>query len=107
MWSYPHAIKKISSKKKENKRDAQERNEERKMERNENGYPIATSQGGGVDCRGTNGDNAVDASLGERPLAYAYVPVQGWRMLYSPAEALRRGTLFEELYMPMEVYGRE
>lgn len=78
-----------------------------KMERNENGYPTATSRGSGADCRGIDAESVVGASLGERPLAYAYVPIQGWRMLYTPAEALKNGTLFEELYMPMEVYGRE
>ncbi|MBR2930230.1 MAG: spore coat associated protein CotJA [Clostridia bacterium] len=47
------------------------------------------------------------ASLEDRLLAYAYVPIEKWRMLYSPEQALLRGTLFEELDKPMEVYGRE
>ena len=67
------------------------------MERNEKGYPVPVT-----DCPETDA-----ATLHDKPLAYAYVPVQRWRMLYSPEEALERATLFEELYMPIEVYGHE
>ena len=67
------------------------------MERNEKGYPIPATE-----CPETDA-----ATLHDKPLAYAYVPVQRWRMLYSPEEALERATLFEELYMPIEVYGHE
>ena len=35
-------------------------------------------------------------------LAMVYSPLQCWRMLYSPEEALMKGTLFEELYKPLE-----
>jgi hypothetical protein len=35
-------------------------------------------------------------------LAMAYVPMQCWRMLYSPDYGLTRGTLFEELDLPLE-----
>ena len=45
--------------------------------------------------------------LDEMKLAYVYAPNQMFRMLYSANEALHHGTLFEELYKPMEVYGRE
>ena len=48
-----------------------------------------------------------EATLFDKPLGYAYVPIQRWRMLYPIDEALKRATLFEELYMPMEVYGHE
>ena len=41
------------------------------------------------------------------PLAYVYAPNQKFCMLYSARDALAHGTLFEELYKPMEVYGRE
>ena len=41
------------------------------------------------------------------PLAYVYAPSQQFRLLYSAKDALSHGTLFEELYKPMEVYGRE
>ena len=71
------------------------------MERNEKGNVLTQKQGGG-DCVTDE-----DATLHGLPLAYAYVPVQRWRMLYSPEEALNKGTLFEELYKPMEVYGNE
>ena len=47
------------------------------------------------------------ATLFDKPLGYAYVPIQRWRMLYTPDKGLARGTLFEELDMPMEVYGNE
>ena len=47
------------------------------------------------------------ATLNDKPLAYAYVPIQRWRMMYDPDKGLRRGTIFEELDMPMEVYGNE
>jgi len=33
-------------------------------------------------------------------LAHAYIPWQHFKNSYPPAEALRRGTLFPELYMP-------
>ncbi len=38
-------------------------------------------------------------------LAMVYSPKQYWRKLYSPADALARGTLFTELDMPLEVRG--
>ncbi len=67
------------------------------MERNLNGFPEAG-----------NGCNANEAmSLGDKPLAYAYVPIQSFRMMYPVSDALSHGTLFEELYKPMEVYGNE
>lgn len=37
-----------------------------------------------------------------RQLAMVYSPMQCWRMLYDSEEALKRGTLFEELYKPLE-----
>ena len=67
------------------------------MEKNENGYPRQSSV-----CYETE-----EATLHDKPLAYAYVPIQQWRMMYSPEDALAHGTLFEELYKPMEVYGNE
>lgn len=45
--------------------------------------------------------------LDNMPLAYVYAPDQVFRMLYTANDALKKGTLFEELYKPMEVYGRE
>lgn len=97
------------------------------MERNENGMPNA--RGGAMrtedmtdrGCRNPmnigghsgetsgNGDGSCggDGYLGGMPLAYVYAPDQKFRMMYSPEDALSHGTLFEELYKPMEVYGRE
>jgi hypothetical protein len=40
-------------------------------------------------------------------LAYVYAPSQRFCMLYSAEDALSHGTLFEALYKPKEVYGRE
>lgn len=80
------------------------------MLKNENGCPCMNTAPQGartgetamhMGCGGT-GD-----CLDEKPLAYAYVPDQRFRMLYSAEQALAHGTLFEELYKPMEVYGRE
>ena len=47
------------------------------------------------------------ATLHDMPLGYAYVPIQRFRMMYSPEDALAHGTMFEELYKPLEVYGNE
>lgn len=96
------------------------------MDKNENGYPGGTvggvtdqnrpggcnppdrPNGGVVGGVGTgNGCGGSDTCLDERPLAYVYAPDQHFRMLYSAYEALAHGTLFEELYKPKEVYGRE
>ncbi|HLV08578.1 MAG TPA: spore coat associated protein CotJA [Halanaerobiales bacterium] len=35
-------------------------------------------------------------------LAHAYIPYQEFREAYSPEQALRRGTLFPELWMPYQ-----
>lgn len=88
------------------------------MERNENGMPMARGNTDTEDMRkmdgrtpmsmGDNGDGCGGGGcLDEAPLAYVYAPSQKFRMMYSPEEALAHGTLFEELYKPMEVYGRE
>ena len=62
------------------------------MEKNENGRPIlrenATVKREGVCDEGLQ-------------LAMVYSPYQSFRMLYSPDTALKRGTLFEELYKPL------
>ena len=39
-------------------------------------------------------------------IAYAYVPVQELEDTYEPAKGLMRGTIFPELDLPMEVYGK-
>lgn len=43
---------------------------------------------------------------GDVSLAYVYAPKQSFCMLYSDSDALTHGTLFEQLYKPMEVYPR-
>ena len=105
------------------------------MERNENGVPVApnSARGNALDdffrnrpegterrdgCRNArsaqdgchnpqNGDTGMDVMGDSLPLAYAYVPWQSWRMLYTPDVALKNGTLFEELNKPLGVYGNE
>lgn len=67
---------------------------------NQNGGTV-----GGVGTNHTCGGNGT--CLDNMPLAYVYAPDQFFRMLYSANDALKHGTLFEELYKPMEVYGRE
>lgn len=71
---------------------------EEKMERNENGYPTPVVE----DCPEND-----EATLHGMRIGYAYVPIQRFRMLYTPEDALKHGTLFEELYMPLGVYGNE
>ena len=64
--------------------------------------------GGSVGGVGTNHSCGGNGScLDSMPLAYVYAPDQVFRMLYTANDAMRHGTLFEELYKPMEVYGRE
>ncbi len=94
------------------------------MEKNENGYPVAPrmadenrsatdmrDQGAEMQRNSTQprqrpcGDS--QNGINSWPLAYVYAPSQRFCMLYSAEEALKHGTLFEELYKPMEVYGRE
>lgn len=68
---------------------------------NGNGNAINNGSVGHNGCGGTG--NCLDY----KPLAYVYAPHQHFRLLYSAKDALSHGTLFEELYKPMEVYGRE
>ena len=107
------------------------------MDKNENGYPVIDGNGGtvgGVTDEGGNGNGCGGicgnccgggnvggvtggtnghscggdgTCLDAMPLAYVYAPDQMFRLLYSANEALKHGTLFEELYKPKEVYGRE
>ena len=75
------------------------------MEKNENGYALDGAQRNAGSCnpggmtspaRGTEG-----CSEGLQ-LAMVYSPYQSWRKLLNPDEALKHGTLFEELYKPLQ-----
>lgn len=96
------------------------------MERNENGVPVTPRSDSGTNAldgffkgqragndgrdgcgKPKNGDTGMDICSDSLPLAYAYVPWQKWRLLYSPEAALANGTLFEELNKPLGVYGNE
>lgn len=46
------------------------------------------------------------SSSRDKNLARAYVPFQYMNQVYSPEEALRKGTIFPELYKPYEFNGR-
>lgn len=81
---------------------------------NGNGASGGNSNGNSGGNGGANGNGNMNHSCGGRgdcldllPLAYVYAPDQPFRMLYTAEGALGHGTLFEELYKPMEVYGRE
>ena len=74
------------------------------MDRNENGMPMPDNRSNG---NGINPGCGGGGRLMDKPLAYVYAPDQAFRMLYSANDALRHGTLFEELYKPKEVYGNE
>lgn len=92
------------------------------MERNENGMRVRLGgenrEGRDYSCPGTgeiwqgghqggNGQSACRGECSQKQLAMVYAPMQCWRMIYSPSEALRHGTLFEELYKPLEGHGHE
>ena len=78
------------------------------MERNQNGYPTSPRYECGdtrrMGCGEQNGCG--NMPLDSMPVGYAYVPMQKFRMLYNEENALKHGTLFEELYLPMEVYAK-
>jgi len=80
------------------------------MEKNENGYSEYNVRRGNTSggCQGNTpplereNRNADSRDLsGQRQLAMVYSPYQCWRMIYTPADALMHGTLFEELYKPL------
>ena len=71
--------------------------------------PRCRAGGSGINGCGycENGNTGTDVALDSLPLAYAYIPWQKWRLLYSPEDALKNGTMFEELNKPLGVYGNE
>ena len=99
------------------------------MEKNENGYSeyffgnrsIERRSSNGSGCAGrdtrrndgigngagmgTETDDGTSCPMNTRQLAMVYSPYQHWRMLYSPDEALDHGTMFMELYKPLEECG--
>lgn len=84
------------------------------MERNENGYSSYNFSRTAPGCEGGCAQGAPRENSGNgarymqsentsnERLAMAYVPMQRWRMLYAPDAALMRGTMFEELDLPLE-----
>ena len=53
-----------------------------------------------------SGCNCNFSAMDNFPLSMAYVPMQKFRKLYTPEEALCNGTLFEELNLPFLGYKR-
>ena len=79
--------------------------EEKKMERNQNGYPIRNAAPSTEEnMNGADTTHSGSECINSMPLAYCYVPMQSFRLLYEPEKALCRGTLFEELDLPLGVY---
>ena len=76
-------------------------------EKKENGRAKeGCSEGRGAQ-EGAEKRDTASTECDQVPLAYVYSPNQKFCMLYSAEDALKHGTLFENLYKPMEVYGRE
>ena len=75
-------------------------NEELSQRRDDMAYPPRTN------CQGERNDykstDRLTWGLENHPLASVYSPIQIWRNLYDPDEALKRGTLFKELDLPFE-----
>jgi len=86
------------------------------MEKNENGFIARdrninssdaqreSNSNSRLNCRGERdeGDASVSPNCSDWQLAMVYSPFQCWRMLYSVEDALSHGTLFEELFKPLE-----
>lgn len=85
------------------------------MERNENGlssllyrrdtascFNADAGNGGNADPGAEGGGALRCEGCGQKQLAMVYSPMQCWRRLHTPDEALTKGTLFEELYKPYE-----
>lgn len=47
--------------------------------------------------------NGLAYGVTDRPLAIVYSPIQEWRMLYDREFGLSKGTIFEELDLPLTV----
>ena len=69
------------------------------MEKNRNGIPVIP---GGQRCSEDRTERATEHFVMGPQLAMVYSPIQNWRMLLTPEAALEKGTLFEELYKPLE-----
>ena len=79
------------------------------MERNENGLssPMRNTTPNVSDNAENTRERDMDygcrcEGCGSRQLAMVYSPMQCWRRLYTPEDALIKGTLFEELNKPYE-----
>ena len=54
-----------------------------------------------------NGNSYYYGKRNEDELARAYVPFQIMNQVFSPSEALEKGTLFPELYKPYEAKSQD
>lgn len=78
-------------------------------------YPTARGMGAsnGGTCNQNDGEggsasncpygNGLAYGVTDKPLAIVYSPIQEWRMLYDREVGLSKGTLFEELDLPLMV----
>lgn len=62
------------------------------MDKNQNGIPVCPEQDTVMPMEPHEGIQ----------LAMVYAPKQSFRRLFSEKDALKNGTLFEELYKPLE-----
>ena len=64
-----------------------------------------TNIGMGSSCRYEPTVKCPDSKYGldGYPLAMVYAPVQEWTQLYCESEGLKRGTIFKQLDLPLEV----
>ena len=72
-------------------------------------YPDRPPCDGGIDqsgagTAGAHCTSACGTSLNAPSLAMVYAPVQCWRGLLNPTEALKQGSQFSELVLPFEGY---
>lgn len=54
-----------------------------------------------------NNENDLTASTPMPRVGYAYVPMQMMGETYDPEKGLNQGTIFPELDIPMEKYGKQ
>ncbi len=71
---------------------------ESKMEKNTNGYATRSLPESALP-------GVVPKMNSEVQLAMVYTPYQWFTKMYTPKDGLKHGTIFEELYKPLEISG--
>lgn len=75
------------------------------------GYRVRNDSAPDADICQRPCDDSVECRYGysrtygvtDRPLGIVYSPIQEWKELYDLEEGLSRGTIFKQLYLPLEV----